>query len=456
MKESPSASNDRTSTAARGDAGRPPSPTTASLDVVDEIWRFNVGREPERLAFKYRAMRKDAFSFLRGTAHLFNRRLAQSPLPIATPAVWVCGDIHLENFGAFDGTDGHIHFDINDFDESALAPAGWDLVRLGTSLLVAGDALGATPQAARELCGACFGAYTEALAAGRAGSLGRDNACKAVADLLDAVDHRSRLDWLDGRTEVVGSERRIRLDGKRSLPADAAQRAFVTGLVDAFAAGTGETAALRVLDVARRVAGTGSLGVERYVVLVEGQGSPDRNGLLDLKEATASTVAVELASRQPRWASEAQRVVTLQRRLQGTSPAMLHDLAGSPRSHVLRALQPTEDKIQLGSKGVSAAAMAGLVVDMGKLLAWAHLRGSGQQGAAAIDELRAAGPAITQAKAALVRAAGACATQVVADWNAYRTACNAGTFGARRYPDGAGGEVQIRTNLGGSPPPAGC
>ena len=404
------------------DSGR----EATAIDVVDEIRRFNAGREPERLALKYRAMRRDAFFFLRGTAHLFNRRLARSSLPIATPAAWVCGDLHLENFGAFEGSDGRVHFDINDFDEAALAPASWDVVRLGASLLVAGDVLGMTPQAARELCGACFGTYADALAAGRAGSLDRDNACKAIGGLLDAVGHRSRRDWLDGRTEVVGSRRRIRLDGKRSLPADAAQRTFVTGLIDAFAAGTGETASLRVLDVARRVAGTGSLGVERYVVLIEGRGSPDRNGLLDLKEATASTLAAELASRQPRWAGEAQRVVTLQRRLQGVPPAMLHDLAGAPRGHVLRALQPTEDKLQLGSKGASAAAMAGLVADMGRLAAWAHLRGAGQQGAAAVDELRAGGQAVAQAKEALVDAAATCAAQVVADWNVYRTACDAG------------------------------
>ena len=163
-----------------------------AIDVVDEIHRFNAGREPERLAIKYRAMRRDAFSFLRGTAHLFNRRLARSSLPVASPAAWVCGDLHLENFGTFEGTDGRVHFDISDFDEAALAPASWDVVRLGASLLVASDALGTTPQAARELCAACFGTYADALAAGRAGSPDRDNACKAITDLIDAVGHRSR------------------------------------------------------------------------------------------------------------------------------------------------------------------------------------------------------------------------------------------------------------------------
>src|SRR5712671_315 len=53
------------------------------------------------------------------------------------PLVWVCGDLHLENFGSFHGDDGRANFDVNDFDEAALAPASWDLARLLTSLHLA-------------------------------------------------------------------------------------------------------------------------------------------------------------------------------------------------------------------------------------------------------------------------------------------------------------------------------
>ena len=38
--------------------------------VVRSLQRFNRGREAERLAMKYAAMRGDAFAFLRGTCHL--------------------------------------------------------------------------------------------------------------------------------------------------------------------------------------------------------------------------------------------------------------------------------------------------------------------------------------------------------------------------------------------------
>ena len=40
-------------------------------DVVKLIREFNAGRDPVRLAIKYRILRDSPFAFLRGTAHLF-------------------------------------------------------------------------------------------------------------------------------------------------------------------------------------------------------------------------------------------------------------------------------------------------------------------------------------------------------------------------------------------------
>ena len=53
------------------------------------------------------------------------------------------------------------------------------------------------------------------------------------------------------------------------------------------------------LDAARRIAGTGSLGIARYVILVEGHGSPNLNYLLDLKAAIPSSLQPYLKHKQP-------------------------------------------------------------------------------------------------------------------------------------------------------------
>lgn len=54
-----------------------------------------------------------------------------------------------------------------------------------------------------------------------------------------------------------------------------------------------------VVDVARRIAGTGSLGLERYVILVRGRGALDSNFLLDLKLTPGSALAPYVPTAQP-------------------------------------------------------------------------------------------------------------------------------------------------------------
>ena len=82
--------------------------------IVKRLTNFNQNRDTERLALKYKAMSKDAFAFLRGSCHLFYEDWHNdSPLD-ATPAAWICGDLHLENFGCYKGDNRLVYFDINE------------------------------------------------------------------------------------------------------------------------------------------------------------------------------------------------------------------------------------------------------------------------------------------------------------------------------------------------------
>src|ERR1700761_3773697 len=110
--------------------------------IHDRLTEFNSTRLPDMLKLKYKAMSVDAFSFFRGTCHLFYQDLsAATPLP-ESPPTWICGDLHLENFGSYKGDDKQEYFDLNDFDEAMLAPAAWEIARMATSIFVAFDNLG--------------------------------------------------------------------------------------------------------------------------------------------------------------------------------------------------------------------------------------------------------------------------------------------------------------------------
>jgi len=395
------------------------------MNIVKRILKANEGRDPERLAMKYRALRASPFGFLRGTCHLFYDRLADSGFDVAAPVVWCCGDLHLENFGSYKGDNRLVYFDINDFDEAALAPAGWELVRLAASLHVAPGAGDAPPERAAALVDVLLDRYAQALACGKPGWIERDTAQGMVRQLLDQLRERRRVDFLDSRTRLVRRRRRLLVDGRRTFAATDAERAAVTATLDAFAAGQREPGFYHVLDVARRIAGTGSLGVPRYVVLVEGRGSPDGNYLFDLKQAGTSSLGRRFRDLQPRWHDDAVRIAAVQQRMQAVTAAFLHPLAHDGRPCTLRALQPSEDRLPFERLATQPELLEGAVGLLGRCVAWAQLRSSGRQGAANADALIAfAGR--KKWRRQIAQAAAGAARQVNADWTAFAAAFDAG------------------------------
>ena len=123
-------------------------------------------------------------------------------------------------------------------------------------------------------------------------------------------------------------------------------------------------------------------------------------------------------------------MVTLQNHMQAASTAFLNSVttAKGKRSYVVRALQPSADRVALDDTSVTFEQIRGVVNQMGRIVAWAHLRGSGLQGSATADALVAFGASRNRWQAPLLAAAEHCAMQTVADWNTYVAAYDAGAF----------------------------
>jgi len=245
--------------------------------------------------------------------------------------------------------------------------------------------------------------------------------------LLEQVRQRSRVDFLNKRTQKKGHRRRFQLDDKKLLPVSDEQRHKIYTFIETFAQGQSQPEFYKVLDVARRVAGTGSLGVERYAILVAGKGSPDQNYLLDLKQALPSSIAGHLGHLQPQWRHQAERVVALQRRMQAVSIAFLHAVELDQQSYVLRALQPIEDRVPLTGQRQHLDHLIGVLRVMGQCVAWAQLRSSGREGSAIADTL------IDFSKRKkwrnkLLRISGELAAEVHQDWAEYSEAYDDGVF----------------------------
>src|ERR1041385_4234583 len=162
-------------------------------------------------------MAASPLAYLRGAAPLFYRLIAEHAELREGPVGegWLCGDAHIENFGAFrtdapardsngESGDEPVVFDVNDFDEAMVGPWRYDLLRLVTSLVLGGRELGADGRRSLDLARCLVGSYVEA-ACHDDGIPGPPD---PVARLLAKVEGRSRRDLLADRTEVRDGRRR--------------------------------------------------------------------------------------------------------------------------------------------------------------------------------------------------------------------------------------------------------
>ena len=143
------------------------------------------------------------------------------------------------------------------------------------------------------------------------------------------------------------------------------------------------------------------------------------------RERKQERVAAHDASDQPR-AVDAR----LQRALAGGIDGILSPVvsAKGKRSYVVRALQPSSDRVALDDANVAFEQIRGVVNQMGRIVAWAQLRSSGHQGSATADALMAFGSARKRWQAQLLEAAQQCAAQTVDDWTGYAAAYDTGAF----------------------------
>jgi uncharacterized protein (DUF2252 family) len=386
-------------------------------DVWQSIQAFNRGRDVNILALKYAKLRKSAFAFFRGTCHLFYQDLPQQSIATPAPLVWICGDLHLENFGTYKGDDREIYFGINDFDEGALAPCTWDVLRLLTSIFLAADSLSLDLVAAKKLARTYLSHYVNTLKLGKSEIIIEMNADGIVKALLTELTQRKRRDLLAERTEITENRRHLKFDASKILSISAQRTNCVTRAIEDWAQTQPNPDFYEVLDVGFRVAGTGSLGLDRYLILVTGKGSPDRNYLLDFKQQPLSALQPYLAT-QPTWTNQATRVMQIQQLVQSAPPALTAAIEFDSNSYLLRELQPTQDKINLKPDEITPTQLEQLIVTMARVTASAHVHGSGKFGAASATELIAFGYDLTWQQD-LLNYARNYARQVELDYQSY-------------------------------------
>lgn len=322
-------------------------------------------RMPELLPLRYGRMMESPFAFYRGAAAIMAADLPHTPS--TGILVQACGDCHLMNFGGFATPERRIVFDINDFDETLPAPWEWDLKRLATSFVVAGQDNRLTKRDVRDVAARVAGSYREHIRrAAKMRVLERWYDQIGVDDLVETLASPKWKRWVRGQVAkaVRRSAHDVELPGVvtagdgRSRIEDApplivhqqaiGAAAFERIVKDAFRRYRSTLALDRQVlleryaleDVAVKVVGVGSVGTWCAVALLTaGRGDAL---FLQVKEALPSVLA-PYAGRS-RFSNEGQRVVVGQRLMQAASDLFLGWTGGRGRHFYVRQLRDVKVK----------------------------------------------------------------------------------------------------------------
>jgi|CZKI01.1.fsa_nt_gi uncharacterized protein (DUF2252 family) len=383
------------------------------MNATDSIIASSRDRNPDILALKWARMRESAFAFFRGTAPLFYRAWSRLS-PGGSPLAWICGDAHLENLGSYRGSNHVPYFDLNDFDECCLAPADWETGRALAALHILGEP---------GLACLFLSTYVQALQGGKPGHIEPEVAVGPIALLLARVQMRNR----KGLLAKLVARGKLRIRPGHSFALDRVAKARARRKFEAWSRRQPDPGFYRVMDLCGRIAGNGSLGLERYVILVKGKKLPF---ILDMKAAAPAAPLAFLRVRQPPWPSEAERVATVQHFMQYVPIARLSWIGTAPVSYIVHALQPAEDRIVV--EDLSREDREEFVRQWARLVASAHLRTGGWRGSADLDALIGYGRSLGQrGQRRLLAAARGAASEQRRAWEEFKGS-NLGTAPAGR------------------------
>jgi uncharacterized protein (DUF2252 family) len=369
-------------------AGRP--------DPVELLKHTDRGRVKELIPIRYGRMRQSPFAFFRGSAAVMASDLAKTP---ATGIrVQSCGDCHAANFGGFGSPERRLVFDINDFDETLRAPWEWDLKRLATSVVLAGRQLGARERHCADAARVVAESYREHMreyASMRALDAWYshldaevfidESKTKDSRKYWEALESKAKLQTgehvFPGITDVTKGRRRI-VDHPPLVyhPRSAETiRKHVTEMFHRYRLTLPDERRVildryKIVDVARKVVGVGSVGTRCAVALL----MADEHDPLFLQFKEALPSVLEPYAGKSRYANHGERVVTGQRMLQSASDVFLgwtNDAEG--RSYYFRQLRDMKMKIDLEEMSQEEW------IEYVEICGWALARGHARTGDAA-------------------------------------------------------------------------
>jgi uncharacterized protein (DUF2252 family) len=365
----------------------------ADRDPISILQEQNAERVSDLVPVRFARMIESPFAFYRGAAAVMASDLASTP--VTGIEVHACGDAHLLNFGLFGSPERTLLFDVNDFDETLLAPWEWDVKRLAASATVASRQNGFDEATTAEITRAGVRSYRERMAifAGMtaldvfyshveaetalslsktAGPDAKRQLEKVKTNTSSRVISKLTVTSAEGVPHII--DQPPILSHSQELQSEESIRKFfetyrntvrsdVRLLLQSF----------RLVDVARKVVGVGSVGTRCYIALLM-----DRNDsplFLQIKEADRSVL-------EPHWKRtkvdrQGQRVVEGQQIMQAASDVFLGWASNEEgRDFYVRQFKDMKGSVEVPNLSSSA------LHEYLELCGWTLARAHAQSGAA--------------------------------------------------------------------------
>lgn len=365
----------------------------AQRDPLALIEESSHDRIPHLAPIRFTRMAESPFAFFRGTAALQAHDLQGTPS--AGIVVQCCGDCHLMNLGGFASPERELIFDINDFDETHPGPFEWDVKRLATSFVLACRWLGFDDSDAERAVLWAVEMYRTTMAEFAEKSVletwysqvtfanllerSSDNPeiHRIIKTRLKKAQQNTAEHVFEKITTTVNGEPQIvaepplvyRLPHHDHLMNDVIRPFFNRYRTTLPTERRVLFDRYRVVDVAVKVVGVGSVGTRCYIVLL--MGNQDDPLFLQVKEARQSVLAGRAGP--VTTAHNGERVVTGQRLMQSASDIFLGWTTG-PEGREFYVRQLRDMKVSPDVTDHTPRLTAGLGRLCGHTLARAHAK----------------------------------------------------------------------------------
>ena len=291
--------------------------------IFDEFDNQCMELSEEQRLEKYSKMLESPFRFFRGSAYLFYYDQTKTPSIYHSDderPTWIQGDLHMDNFGAFQNESGEIVYDVNDFDEGYVGSYFYDILRMSVSIAIYLEEQGLKQTAQEKSIRHFLLGYIDQLKRFQRKqdnpltlTFTKNNTKGPIKKVLKKLEKRQQSQFLQDITQVNEEGNREFLWNEELQPVSKEEFEAISIVLPNYA--------VKAIAI-KHGSGTASIGLKRYYILVHGE--TDALGVedlvLEMKEVRTAIPAYFLPYNHTFWAyyeHQGARVV-------GTQKAMHH------------------------------------------------------------------------------------------------------------------------------------